>query len=83
VKCDRFGQGEAASIERLLPQGPPGPPVDNYLNDLRDVTVSKPADCDIIKYNGTEWVNEPLSLVGNLNDLGDVKVSKLADCNIL
>ena len=32
------------------------------LNDLSDVVISTPANEDVLKYNGSEWVNSPATL---------------------
>ena len=42
------------------PIGPTGPSgVPTALNDLTDVSVSSPVSAQILKYNGSEWVNAP------------------------
>ena len=33
------------------------PPSANYLNDLLDVTITSPGTGQLLRYNGTEWVN--------------------------
>lgn len=38
----------------------------NYLNDLLDVTITSPSTGQLLRYNGTEWVNwTPNFLTGN------------------
>ena len=33
------------------------PPSANYLNDLLDVTITSPGTGQLLRFNGTEWVN--------------------------
>lgn len=42
------------------------PPSANYLTDLLDVTITSPGTGQLLRYNGTEWVNwTPNFLTGN------------------
>lgn len=46
------------------------------LNSLNGVTITNPTQGQVIKYNGTTWVNgEDLSEGGNLNALSDVTIT--------
>ncbi len=48
------------------------------INDLTDVTISSPQLGQVLKYNGTIWINDSDATAGgttNLNDLGDVTIS--------
>ena len=47
------------------------------INDLGDVTITTPSTDDLLKWNGTSWINftPSFSTVANINDLGDVTVT--------
>lgn len=45
------------------------------INDLVDVTITSPSNGQVLKYNGTVWVNGTDAGVGTLNDLTDVVIS--------
>jgi len=56
------------------------------LTDLGDVTVSGPASGEVIKYNGSEWVNDTDSTgttIDELNDIGDVSAASPSNHSIL
>jgi len=56
------------------------------LNDLSDVTTSGPASGEVIKYNGSEWVNDTDSTgttIDELNDIGDVSAGSPSTNSVL
>lgn len=54
------------------------------LNSLSDVTISAPAANELLKFNGTNWVNSSDYLsMRQLNDLGDVNISGPSDAQLL
>jgi hypothetical protein len=64
-------------VDNTDPQNPvlSWPPASS-LNDLTDVTISAPANGEVLKYNGSEWVNGTVSSIpSTLDDLTDVTIS--------
>ena len=54
------------------------------LDSLTDVTISAPASNELLKYNGSQWVNSSDYLsMRSLNDLGDVNISGVSDAQLL
>lgn len=54
------------------------------LNDLNDVTITNPQTDQVLKYNGTQWVNAAApSGASALSGLTDVAISTLADKDLL
>lgn len=52
----------------------------SYLDDLLDVTAPTPSNGDILRFNGSEWVNAPLSVTVNpaaTNALGGIMVGSV------
>jgi hypothetical protein len=52
------------------------------LNTLGDVTITSPATGEVVQYNGSQWVNEPLSTVLTNYDTStevDGKIAALVD----
>lgn len=45
------------------------------LDSLTDVVIATPTAGQIIRFNGTNWVNETVTLVSNLDSLSDVTIS--------
>ena len=59
---------------------PPGSGV-SALNDLTDVIISSPSTGQVVKYNGTNWVNDTDSTGGGsgaMDDLTDVTITSIA-----
>lgn len=55
------------------------------LDDLTDVTITTPATGDLLRYNGTDWVNYPDSnyaVSGHVHDAGDVTTGTFVDARI-
>lgn len=63
------------------------PGTGSTLNALTDVTISSPSDNQFLRYNGTSWVNETVSISGGgssaLTDLTDVSFSSLTTGAVL
>lgn len=56
----------------------------NNLSELNDVELSSPATNEVLKYNGSAWVNGSSSAtVNTLNDIGDVVTSGQANNDFL
>ena len=55
------------------------------LDDLTDVTISNPADGDVLVYDDQtdEWVNGVLAVPDELSDLSDVDTTGVADGDVL
>ena len=53
------------------------------LDDLDGVVIAAPADDEFLRYDGSDWVNEAVSLVVALDDLSDVTIAGLADKDVL
>lgn len=51
------------------------PTIYTTLNSLLDTTISTPLANDVLRYNGTKWVNTPLTGLMSLNDLTDTIIS--------
>lgn len=56
------------------------PTIPSALDDLSDVTISSPSTDQVLKYNGTAWVNSAAPAAGatNLDGLSDVVVTSPA-----
>lgn len=52
------------------------------INNLSDVVITSPSNNQVIKYNGTNWVNAT-NPIGTLDDLSNVTVPSPAENNIL
>ena len=55
------------------------------LNDLTDVTITSPSNGQVLKYNGTAWVNDTdnSGSSGPLNDLTDVTITSPSNGQVL
>lgn len=55
------------------------------INDLGDVSISGASSGQVVKYNGSAWVNDTVASGsgGDLGDLGDVALTSLADGDLI
>ena len=56
------------------------------LSDLTDINVTNPVDGQVLKYNGTEWVNDSDSSgtsINSIDDINDVTIASLANGQFL
>jgi hypothetical protein len=53
------------------------------LDGLTDVIISTPLSNQFLRYNGTNWVNQTVSLVTNLDSLSDVIISGASSGQVL
>ena len=59
---------------------------EGYLNDLADVTITSPSNGQVLKWNGTAWINGTDSAgttVNALDDIADVTITSAASGDIL
>jgi hypothetical protein len=49
------------------------------LDDLTDVVISAPSNNQVVRYNGTNWVNSAAPAVAKLDDVVDVVLTSLAN----
>jgi hypothetical protein len=78
-----FSQAVGGRGEQGAP-GTPGSTPDLDLNDLTDVTIATPLSTQVLRYNGSAWVNTTLPTIpAALNDLTDVTISAPASDNVL
>lgn len=54
-----------------------------YLDGLVDVVTSSVSVGDALKWDGTNWINGPVSVIATLNDLTDVSINSVDDGQIL
>ena len=68
--------GLAYSVRAQLSEG--------YLNDLNDVTITSPTSGQVLKWNGTAWINDTGgSAINALDDITDVTITSAASGDIL
>jgi hypothetical protein len=68
--------GLAYSVRAQLSEG--------YLNDLNDVTITSPTNGQVLKWNGTAWINDTGgSAINALDDITDVTITSAASGDIL
>ena len=68
--------GLAYSVRAQLSEG--------YLNDLADVTITSPTSGQVLKWNGTAWINDTGgSAINALDDITDVTITSAASGDIL
>jgi len=51
---------------------------ETFLNDLSDVTITNPLDNDILRYNNTMWINEPVP-VADTDNAGVMELAQQVD----
>jgi hypothetical protein len=68
--------GLAYSVRAQLSEG--------YLNDLNDVTITSPTSGQVLKWNGTAWINDTGGgAINALDDITDVTITSAASGDIL
>lgn len=53
------------------------------LNDIPGVTISNPVNTHVLQYNGSSWVNQPLTGIADINDIGNVFISNVQNDQVL
>lgn len=53
------------------------------LDNLDDVTITSPSDNQFLRYDGSGWVNETVTVTEELNDLSDVIITSPSDNQFL
>ena len=58
-------------------------PASITLDSLDDVVITTAANGNVLKYNGTKWVNDTLTIPTTLGSLTDVTITEVADGDAL
>ena len=53
------------------------------LNDIPGVTISNPVNTHVLQYDGSSWVNQPLTGIADINDIGNVFISNVQNDQVL
>tara|TARA_B100000579_G_scaffold137309_2_gene111427 strand:+ start:21697 stop:24372 length:2676 start_codon:yes stop_codon:yes gene_type:complete len=53
------------------------------LNDIPGVIISNPVNTHVLQYDGSSWVNQPLTGISDINDIGNVFISNVQNNQVL